>query len=334
MTPMRHPSQFLGIALCLLSCSAPSGTDPSGSGFDIPDTAGAPDDAAVPDVHDLPPVPDAPVLPDVPDVSDVPDAGSPDASLPPGPLFEIHLVEGHDPFIPSKYGVYVNVYNPWAGEVGTMEVLRIGDCAVFEPVFAPFCDPPCVAPEFCTVDGCRGHKPPLDAGRIVVTGLKVALTLQADPQYHFYKALLDPPITSGNLFDPGDLIAAVAEGAVLPAFELATTGVAGLVTTHPCPFEPGAGTPIGLKWEPSSAATRVRFVMQNEYHGGQFSRIVCDTADDGELVIDAAIVSRYLEEPKMTEAWRMDRYAQGVVSWAGGGAVLRAVSRADCRYGF
>jgi hypothetical protein len=60
------------------------------------------------------------------------------------------------------------------------------------------------------------------------------------------------------------------------------------------------------------------FLLQSGNHGTQFSRIVCDTADDGELEVGAALVDAYLADWHPLDSWHLMRWHEEATDLPGG----------------
>jgi hypothetical protein len=239
--------------------------------------------------------------------------------------FRIELTEYDD-------WAYGSVANPVQPELWWVPEMEIGDC-VFHLADLGFCDPPCVPPELCSAaDECVMLPDRVSAGEIVVEGLKADLTLVVEEPYQYYTPLFDPEPAGGDIFDEGDPISAMAAGDVVPAFQVQTTGVTTLQTSLACPLEFAAGQPLEVAWTPASQGDSIRFVLRSGNHGAQFSSVVCATADDGELTVDAALVDAYLAQWRPVELWNLVRYSEGSAVAGETLVTLRAVSGASCMW--
>lgn len=220
---------------------------------------------------------------------------------------------------------------PYRFEIPAVEVARAGDCALVDAYFDAFCEPPCPYPQYCDAGNvCREHPPRLSAGTITVKGLKSALTLVPEGQYHYYQGDFVPAPEDGDVFDAGDVLTAVAEGADLPAFSLTTHGVAAVDASLPCDT-PAAGKHVTVTWTPGGLGDRMWFSIRSPNHGTQFSRIECETEDDGELVVDASLVDGYLAgfHPAGTIAV-LERMSRAVGVTSGGAVAFEVSSRVSC----
>lgn len=180
---------------------------------------------------------------------------------------------------------------PWS------EVDQAGDCRLFEPL-NPFCDPACGSSQVCIESGtCVAPPAPLDVGLVTLTGLgDEALEMSPLPPSNTYQ----PRGTSGLPYPPfaeNDLVALAAEGGELLPFELEARGIAPLevLSTSPIQFDPDAATVV--RWTPagSNAGSRIVVTVDISHHGGRKGELVCETDDDGELELPAALVQGLID---------------------------------------
>jgi len=252
------------------------------------------------------------------------DAGDDDTAAVEG-IFRIGLVESGD-------FAYAYVSNPVIPSPWWIPELDIGDC-VFHRAVLGLCDPPCTPPEVCDAHGeCVSYPEPISAGDIAVEGLAVDLVLEVGGPYLYYTAVFDPEPADGALFAEGDAIEATAPGDALPTFAVQTQGVAPMETGLPCPLEYEGGQPLTVSWTPAPQGDRVHLELRSGNHGSQFAAVVCETADDGELVVDAEIVDAYLAEWRPVELWQLTRYHEGTVVAGETLVQLWAVTSASCMW--
>jgi len=172
-----------------------------------------------------------------------------------------------------------------------------GDCKLETPK-VPFCDPGCGS-DVCVADNvCQPHPEARDAGDVRVSGLrtedgtpefsliKVSSSYQAPPAV----ALVFPP------FGEGDTVQFSAAGAEIAAFTLQAGGIAPLVVTS-TDLAIAAGEDLSLSWEPASdpGASAVQVEVDISHHGGTKGVIDCETADDGSLTIDSALLDALVD---------------------------------------
>ena len=247
-------------------------------------------------------------------------------------LLVVYAVESRSPG--GDPWAYADVGNPPFAAPAGPAALERGACA-YHPQLVPVpCESACTAPEFCGVDGtCQRHEERYDAGAIVVTGLKSAVTLTPSGPYFYYAATLEPEPADGELFDAGSEITASGAGtAMFPAFQATGVGVADLVAALPCQLDPRPDEDLTVTWEPASNGAGVRFVMQSGNHGEQFSRIVCEAPDTGTLRVDAELLALYLADQRPLEAWRLSRTASRETTQPGARVRVEATSTVGCMY--
>ena len=105
------------------------------------------------------------------------------------------------------------------------------------------------------------------------------------------------------------------------------TGVPQLATDLACPPPLERGIALQVRWT-AGASDGVHLDLESGNHGGQFARIACDTADDGALDIDAALIDAYLDSPRPLDLWRLVRHNATI----GGIVRLSTQSQVSCRW--
>ncbi|PKN45727.1 MAG: hypothetical protein CVU59_08190 [Deltaproteobacteria bacterium HGW-Deltaproteobacteria-17] len=209
--------------------------------------------------------------------------------------------------------------------------LTVGDCVYNTPQPEGFCDPACLPPQMCRHDNTCGPPPSaVSAGEIVVTGLRVGLTLRPLDPYLYYEAVWNPEPADGDLFAGGDVLTATAAGGTVPAFSVSTLGVDALVTDLPCPLTLGQGVDLEVTWSPGGGDDRVVFSLQSGNHGNQFSSVVCTTADDGHLRVDASLLDAFAADFHPVQLWILRREREDATVAGPADVRLRAVSRVTC----
>lgn len=246
---------------------------------------------------------------------------------PPGPVeFVVDLIESRNVDGASPYGFAI------AGrrfEESTANGTTIGDCTFYPAAMPPFCDPQCAIGTICVADGeCGAPLTPLSAGDITVTGLTAGLSLHPATQYSYYAPTFTPAEPAdGDLFHADAHIVATATGGNVPPFEIAVHGVEDLSTSLVCPPPLQRGAALEVRWTAGSAHA-VHLDLESGNHGGQFARIACDTADDGALDVDAALIDAYLDSPRPVDLWRLVRHN----ATTSGTVRLTAASQVSCRW--
>lgn len=264
-----------------------------------------------------------------PDASGAGDAG--DDAGPSAPAdFEVRIWEAESATDGSRIAF------AGAGRSAAEEAVdqRVGDCSLLLPEAPPFCDPPCDPGTICVGDGaCEAPPPAIGVGDITVTGLKAALTMHPETEYHYYVGTFVPEPADGDVFDAGAEITASAAGDDLPAFTVTGLGVADLASTLACPLTFVDGGALEVHWTPGEQpGDRIRFGLQSGNHGAQFAHIVCDTADSGALTVDATLLATYLSESRPVESWSLSRRREA--HRAAGSAVVALITESDvaCRW--
>jgi hypothetical protein len=215
------------------------------------------------------------------------------------------------------------------------KTVESGPCIYYSASFGE-CLPECVLPMECGADNqChRSNSEFVDAGTISVSGLKSSLSLEVmsggGPNY-YYTDYWTPDLVDAEAFDEGDNIVASSDGGAFGAFEVSVTGSADIVTDLMCPPSLVDGESLVIQWTPGDASKdTIRFRMQSGNHATQFSSIVCETEDNGSLVVDASLVSAYLVDFHPFNRWELYRFRDGGAETENGRVVLRATSAASC----
>jgi hypothetical protein len=172
-----------------------------------------------------------------------------------------------------------------------------GDCRLMVPR-VPFCATPCGGTAVCVEnDMCRPYALGQNAGTVRVTGVRTstgATSFELVSVANSYQApgsvMLPFPA-----FAEGDAIRVEAMGsATVTAFALETRGVAPL-TLSSSSYRMQTGMPLGLAWTaPQRSGQTVTVHLDISHHGGTRGKIECTTADDGELVIEADLITRLM----------------------------------------
>lgn len=163
-----------------------------------------------------------------------------------------------------------------------------GDCELWFPR-SLFCDPGCGAGEVCSVDGtCAAAASNQDIGSVELLGLAGDVQMDAIQPVNVYSFSGDLPFPA---FEAGDRVDLVVDGAsVAVAF-----GIEDLqVLDASMALE--SGEDARMTWTPPTVDvdSRVRVTVDIANHGGVPAKIVCEAADDGELVVPAVLVDELL----------------------------------------
>lgn len=166
----------------------------------------------------------------------------------------------------------------------------------------------------CVCEALPAHG---DAGRITIEGLKVPVVMEPDC-LDLYLAGLSVEVD--ELFDAGQAITVRASGGVVPAFEVATSGVASLEMPSNV-LELAAGHPATVRWTSADPGSRIQVLLLLGTHDPNpiAGAMLCDAPDEeGQLVIDAALVDEFLEQScgmvLTQKCSRVTRYRRSVVA--------------------
>lgn len=213
------------------------------------------------------------------------------------------------------------------------ETLVVGPCTFIRPAPWDFCDPICVPPEQCGPEGqCIMPPGPLGAGDIHITGLTVGLTLTPETRYQYYQAVFDPEPEGGDLFDEGAVIEATGTGGDVPPFTVSVRGVAALQTDLACPPSLDPDVDLVVTWEPAAVDGTIRFTLASANHGNQYSSIVCESGETGELTVDRSLIQAWLSDWHPVEAWRLERSTSGTADASPYRVVLSASCSTSCSW--
>lgn len=172
-----------------------------------------------------------------------------------------------------------------------------GDCTLTTPR-VPYCSTPCGGTAACVEENtCLDYPATRGVGVVKVDGLRTvsgATSFDMKPVANAYQppagtTLEYPP------FDEGDSVTFTAAGDYFAGFSLKSSGITPLVlVSTSLTLQPDS--PITLKWEPGSSSTAsVQVKLDISHHGGTKGQILCDTADSGELIISAALVTQLID---------------------------------------
>lgn len=296
---MRHPARNLAwIVAVALAAAGCGGTDDGDGGGDARDVADARDAADAADAADVPAADPGAEVPDVAvDPVDVVVTG-PDVVV---GTFIVSLVEA----VPATAGseasdaysqVLGKVYDgPTPDLVQWNETLVDGDCRVLIP-YVPFCGEGCGSGACVADDACQAYPVARGAGRVTVRGVRDAggqTQFTLDPVAKAYQTVEPMPFPP---FAEGDAVSVSAAGDELAAFTVSSTGIAPLALSGDA-LALARDTDLPLAWTAAGASgnTRIRVKLDISHHAGSKGKIECDTADDGNLVIAGALVTKLLD---------------------------------------
>jgi hypothetical protein len=201
----------------------------------------------------------------------------------------IHLVEGFAGFDGVSAAVRDRVDVPVAELVAAE-----GDCEVWaHPADPAQCDPPCEDGYCVADDRCEPYPQLTSAGVITTTG--VAGDLRFVPVEYGYQ--VDPEVPPEDLFADNAAITVTAPGDVADGFTLEAGGVVPLEAQLDLDFDITLviedGVDEVVEWTPESSG-EIQLALLTGHHGQPwYSLLVCETADDGELVIPGSLISQF-----------------------------------------
>lgn len=207
------------------------------------------------------------------------------------------------------------------------EEARAGACALLRYTPA-LCEPACTTGVCVRTDTCVAPPAFRGAGRMTVTGLTTAVTIDGPDGYYAPSAQLPD-----DLFGDAATVRVALAGGAVPGFDVTATGVAPLVAA--------LGTKVTLvphqdhtiTWTPATGDARVRLTINanNAGHGAPYAAIIdCDVADSaGQVTVPAALIDAF----PATSAWTvcagsdcppstLRRYHRATTAIAGGDAEL------------
>lgn len=201
----------------------------------------------------------------------------------------IHLVEGYAGFDGVSAAVRDRVDVPVAERIAAE-----GDCEVWvHPADPAQCDPPCEDGYCVADDRCEPFPRLTSAGVISTTG--VAGDLRFVPVEYGYQ--VDPEVPPEDLFADDAAITVTAPGDVADGFALEAGGVvpleAQLDLDSDITLVIEDGVDEVFEWTPESSG-EIQLALLTGHHGAPwYSLLVCETADDGELVVPGSLISQF-----------------------------------------
>ena len=174
----------------------------------------------------------------------------------------------------------------------TTEVAREGDCWLTKSE-SPRCATPCSGTDVCGAEErCVPASVSRSVGDVKVTGLAAPVAMSPLMPGNNYFVSGDFPARG---FEPGASIDLSATGGDLEPFELHGIGVEGLELPAD-DWILRADVPFVVTWQAGTTkGAVVRVSLNVDQHGSAPVNLACETADDGELSIDAVLVNALLE---------------------------------------
>jgi hypothetical protein len=203
----------------------------------------------------------------------------------PNPAGGIELSERND----GAGWAYAYLYDRAPARAPSL-VAAEGDCVLYLRPDPGFCDPPCDPSSECdTDDACQPRPQMVNAGPIVVTGLRAPLAFIWNGYPVYYRADPDP---TGDLYDPGAEIVAVAPGDGVPGFTLRGRGVAAIGAVEDV-VELHDGADAEVTWTAQHDG-RIQIALIVGWHGAPWeAMILCETEDDGAVTVPAGLIEQF-----------------------------------------
>lgn len=259
--------------------------------------------------------------------------------------------KGGDPLSPAgtkkAYGIFKVSMNPLDAKssllgspydgptpiVGWETVLTSGECKLLKPKL--FSCQNCLGGSICVADNdCRPEPDTMTVGTVNVQGLKTkdgANSFSIDPINGNYQPANNQIKLAYPACTEGETVTISSAGTPLcAAFSVSAKGISIInVLNDSLPMNPGED--IDLKWTApaSPAATTILVVIDISYHGGTKAKIECEAADDGELVIPAALLDS-LKTFGMAGHPKLEIYRRSLGSDPGTGVQVLIESMTTC----
>ena len=202
----------------------------------------------------------------------------------------IHLVEGYTGFDGVSAAVRDRVDVPVAELIASE-----GDCEVWvHPADPAQCDPPCEGGYCVAEDRCEPYPQLTPAGVITTTG--VAGDLRFLPVEYGYQA--DPEVPPEDLFsddgrDHGDRAGRHRRRVRPRGRRRGPRSTPSSTSNSISPWSSRTGVDEVFEWTPESSG-EIQLALLTGHHGAPwYSLLVCETADDGELVVPGSLISQF-----------------------------------------
>jgi hypothetical protein len=223
-------------------------------------------------------------------------AGSHVGDAPPGETPGYRLDSAGTINIVEVGGVWATLYDQPIERPLPVIAAAGGDCVLYQRAL-PSCPAGC--PEACIGDNtCGPYARYSNAGDITITGLRQPATLT--PSEFGYVAPSMPP----DMFADDAMIHIAAAGGPITGFSADMRGVAPLEDS-PQQVVLHDGEDHAIHWKPVPGDARIEVALYLGWHGAPWTDLlICETADDGELVIPAQVFAP------------MSHFSIGLFQWA------------------
>ncbi len=226
----------------------------------------------------------------------------------------ISLTEGPASWLVFTQRLYTRVSDAPAVPTASM-LASAGACEIWVHPAPAFCDPPCNLGACVADDECEAFPNSVSAGDVTVSGLVEPLRFVAGE----FGYVPDLEIAGDDLFADGSAITASASGGEVPGFTLEATGVPSLEAD--LDLESGSvlriedGVDEIIRWTAEESG-RIQLGLVIGHHGSAYEALlVCETEDDGELVVPGDLISQFPRQMSDLEShtsW-LARFSRDVV---------------------
>jgi hypothetical protein len=194
--------------------------------------------------------------------------------------------------------------------------LTEGECGFLSAMVEGTCEPGCADTQYCShEDVCEEWPTYAPAGAWTLEGLTGTLEFTLTDRGEYLAT--DFP---DDLFDPGATVTLNAAGGQTPAFAVSAVAPAAPSEDPDPDLAWTPGEPLEITWTPGEDGAQVRWEMISLMHAGNGPMVVCESDDDGVIVVPGAITAVY--EPWRTEweTWQITRFRRGDAALDDGGA--------------
>lgn len=222
------------------------------------------------------------------EASPSPAGGSSYATCEAGKRAGTFVVSVSDPAEPDAVDITGSVYDAPITGTKTQVAKTAGSCSVLTPVQAEVCPMTCSSSEVCVNKVCKAGPKLKSVGAVTVAGLGSAIKLEQLSDKYSMPLDAHPKVVTGGS------ITVTASGAEGYGPLTAKASGVDFIKLPPGTVEVVKDKPVKLTWTPPAKAVpgaRVLINLSINKHGLTESWIECDTADTGEVTIDAGLVT-------------------------------------------
>jgi hypothetical protein len=209
----------------------------------------------------------------------------------------ISLTEGPAGWVVGNHRLYARVTD--ALEVPLASILASeGECEIWVHPFLPFgCQQGCAVGYCIAENRCVPFPEPADHGEITVSGLLAPVRFMSLP----YGYIAEPEEVPEELFADDAVVKVTAAGGDRPGFTLEAEGVPALeaeidVEGREDLLRIEDGVDEVIQWR-AERTGRIQVALVIGHHGSPYeAMLVCETDDDGELVIPGSLIAQFPHE--------------------------------------